>query len=97
MKKMKYKYIIVFLLLNVCFFLSSCRIKGSFQGLYSYYEKSKNNNPDLFIIPNPIKSICTLNRDAVGKIYIINGNMSKNSIANFSMENLSLNSEAIFI
>ncbi len=79
---MKNKYFIAILLLNVCLILSSCRIKGNFQGLYSYYEKSKKNNPNLFVIPEPTNSICTLNRDNVGKIYLTNGKALKNCLEN---------------
>ncbi|GGW75501.1 hypothetical protein DFQ11_1254 [Winogradskyella epiphytica] len=70
---MKNKYIITIILLNMLFLNTSCGIKGGFQGLYSYYNKSKKINPNLFIIPDPLKTICELTKSDTAKVYLING------------------------
>ena len=60
-------------LISVLLLTFSCRINGNFKGLYSYYNKSKKSNPDLFVIPDKAKSICNLTKPNIPKVYIING------------------------
>lgn len=71
----KYYYAIIYLLL-----LTSCSYNGTFQGLYSYYNKTKNENPGLFIKVNDTMSICNLRSDIHPKIYITNANKIKNCL-----------------
>lgn len=77
---MKNRYFTVIVLCNFFFLLSSCRINGSFQGLYSYYNKSKKTTPDLFLTPTSTNSICTLVNSDNAKVYVINGTQLKNCL-----------------
>lgn len=55
------------------FLMLSCSINGSFQGLYSYHKKTKKSSPYLLVKTNSWDSICSLSKNDVGKIYVING------------------------
>jgi hypothetical protein len=68
---MKYKIdFILFIILSLCL---SCSINGSFQGLYSYYNKTKSKNPGLLEkLPNSF-SPCEIKKNDTPKIYVTNG------------------------
>lgn len=54
--------------------MASCTIKGSLKGLYSYYDKTKSENPDLFLKPIQKDLVCQYTYESVkGKIVVING------------------------
>ncbi len=63
---MKYSAVIFFIL---CLFFG-CTIKGSFQGLYSYYNKTRTSQPGLFASDS---AICELENQVAPKVYIIKG------------------------
>lgn len=54
-------------------FCSACSIKGSFQGLYSYYSKAKSQNSQLLVKPDIGKSICEIKKSDTPEVYVING------------------------
>ena len=61
-------------------FCTACSIKGSFQGLYSYYSKTKSENPQLLIVPDSSSSLCEINKPDTPKIVVTNGNRLKECI-----------------
>jgi hypothetical protein len=63
------------------FTTSACRISGSLQGLYSYYNKTAKKAPAL--IKKPEGSICSLIQTDTPAIYTINGIDLKNCIGHF--------------
>lgn len=58
------------------FLLNSCHISGSFKGLYSYYNKTKKESPDLLLKSST--DICSLTYSS--NVYIINGQNLKNCL-----------------
>ena len=57
--------------------ITSCGFNASFQGLYSYYNKTKEEIPELLIQQKNIDSICSKTSKKVKSIYIVNGNTLK--------------------
>jgi hypothetical protein len=54
-------------------FCTACSIKGSFQGLYSYYAKTKSKNAQLLIKPDISTPICEIKKSDTPNVYVING------------------------
>ncbi len=79
------KYILFFLLI---FFSISCSVNGNFKGLYSYYDKTKSESPNLLAYPDIHTTICELKNNTTPKIYITNGKELKKCLINY--ENLIL-------
>ncbi len=77
MKKINILSVIILVL-----FSTSCSVNGTLQGLYSYYNKTKSKNPQLFVKPNATESICTLENTKEPKVYVINGKLLKECIQN---------------
>lgn len=71
-------------ILSICIYvftilmLSGCSIKGSFQGLYSYQDKTTKIAP--YLIQKPTISVCNLTQPDTPVIYTINGNELKRCI-----------------
>lgn len=68
--------VIIKLALTSLYFLllasfNSCVIKGTFQGLYSYYDKTLKLKPGLINV-KPIENNCTLKNGDTAKVYPIN-------------------------
>ena len=61
-------------------FCTACSIKGSFQGLYSYYSRTKSEDPQLLIVPDASTTLCEINKPDTPGIVVINGNMLKECI-----------------
>lgn len=61
------KFLIIVLVFTYC----SCSVKGNFRGLYSYYDKTKAEYPELLI--NTYSDICQVKATEPAKIYVING------------------------
>lgn len=57
--------------------LNSCKINGSFQGLYSYYKVTKKTNPELFVTDG---IHCELKNVGIPKVYLTNGFQLKKCI-----------------
>lgn len=74
----KNNYYFICIVFSFLFLLSSCKIQGSFQGLYSYYNKVKKENPDL-IIENT-SYICELKQEVKPKVFVITGTQLKKCI-----------------
>lgn len=56
------------------FLLTSCAIKGNFKGLYSYYNQTSKNNPELFYFPSEKENLCEISLiNSPSKIIITNG------------------------
>lgn len=72
------KFITTLLLLTI--FSCSCAIRGSFRGLYSYYDKSKSANPGLY--HKPTTAICDLKMSDTPAIFITNGIQVSQCISN---------------
>lgn len=53
--------------------LSSCSINGNLQGLYSYYNRTTKESPNLIIDSDSAIKYCELKNDGIAKIYPING------------------------
>lgn len=71
-----------FFLIWVLLCTSSCKIGGSFQGLYSYYNKEYARNPELFEkVQDTTVNICNL-QSITPKVYIINGKQLRQCIKN---------------
>lgn len=68
------------LMLTLCIGLSSCKINGTFQGLYSYYKKTAKVNPNLFINDN--NAMCEVTADS-RKIILRTGQSLKNCIKDY--------------
>lgn len=68
MKKRINLFIVIILI-----FCTECSINGGFQGLYSYYSKTKSKNAQLLIKPSISTPICEINKSDTPKVYIING------------------------
>jgi hypothetical protein len=64
----------------VLMFCTTCSIKGSFQGLYSYYSKTKSQDPQLLVVPDALISVCEINKPDTPRIIVINGSMLKECI-----------------
>lgn len=64
----------------ILMFCTACSIKGSFQGLYSYYSKTKSQDPQLLIVPDTSTSLCEINKSDTPRIVVINGSMLKKCI-----------------
>lgn len=60
----------IFFIVIICL-CNSCSIKGSFRGLYSYYQKTKSQKPDLLVKPTQV--ICEIKNTDIPKVYVING------------------------
>lgn len=75
-KVMKFKTLIV---TAAVLLVSSCKINGSFQGLYGYYNKTKLRGPELFINHTNISN-CNLNEITSNKIVITTGELLKSCI-----------------
>jgi hypothetical protein len=69
----------IWYLLTLFFFLSSCSIEGTSQGLTSYYKKTRKNNPELFYQQSG-SGLCEMKHNDSSKIAIINGIQLKNCI-----------------
>ncbi|MCC7467032.1 MAG: hypothetical protein IT261_12220 [Saprospiraceae bacterium] len=67
----------------ILFMLSfiSCSINGSFQGLYSYYDKTNMRAP--YLIQKPASPLCNLIQPDTPVVYAINGMELKNCLAQF--------------
>ncbi|MCF8458826.1 MAG: hypothetical protein K9H62_23055 [Bacteroidales bacterium] len=74
--KNRSKVLLVFILVLI----SSCKIDGTFQGLYSYYNKTKNETPNLLIRLDDSVSICDIAYSDSLKIVITNGIELKNCV-----------------
>src|SRR4030095_7181358 len=61
-------------------FCTACSIKGSFQGLFSYYSKTRSEDPQLLIVPDASTSLCEINNPDTPRILVINGSMLKECI-----------------
>ena len=61
-------------------FCAGCSIQGTFQGLYSYYSRTKSKNPDLLIKPDTFTSICGISKPDSPRVYLINGIDLKNCL-----------------
>jgi len=72
----------IILTLLILFFVS-CKISGSFHGLYSYYKKEYKLNPDLYLKANDTNQICGLNAKNDLKVIIVNGNQLKACLKKF--------------
>lgn len=79
MQSKKILYLITLLFLT----LTSCTIKGSFQGLYSYYSKTNRDNPNLLVKANSKVPICDLSYSKDLRVLVINGLDFKNCIQNY--------------
>ena len=64
----------------VLMFCAACSIKGSFQGLYSYYSKTKSQDPQLLIVPDTSTSLWEINKPDTPRIVVTNGNRLKECI-----------------
>lgn len=73
------QYNILFILL-ICF--CSCSINGSFQGLYSYYDRTRSENPDLLVKPSAVNPLCQVQQSSPPKILVANGATLKSCINN---------------
>ena len=62
-----------FLAVIVLLFFTQCSIQGSFQGLYSYYSKTKSKNSQLLFKPTISTPICEINKSDTPRVYVING------------------------
>lgn len=62
-------YFIFFIFIAVS--LNSCKINGGLQGLYSYYNKVRKIDPDLFV---KLDEVSNLKRQEQPKVYLVNGN-----------------------
>lgn len=69
-----YTSLLMVLIATMC---TSCSIHGSLQGLYSYYNKTKAQSPDLLIHPGDDMSIDEIRNGDTAKVYIINGRQLK--------------------
>ena len=69
-----------FLAVIILMFCNACSIKGSFQGLYSYYYKTKSQDPLLLIVPDTSTSLCEINKPDTPRIIVINGSILKECI-----------------
>ncbi|HLP96023.1 MAG TPA: hypothetical protein VK168_18400 [Saprospiraceae bacterium] len=83
---MKYKSVNFSINTGIAFFLllftcANCSIKGSFQGLYSYYDKTKLKAPNL--IQKPTLPLCNLIQQDTPVIFAINGIDLKDCVKNF--------------
>lgn len=62
--------------------ISSCAIKGSLKGLYSYYDKTKSENPNLFLKDVNPNSLCYYSNENVNsKVFVTNGLKLKKCIS----------------
>jgi len=61
-------------------FVAGCTVRGSFQGLSSYYSKTKSKNPGLLLRPDDSISICKIRKSDPARVYIINGNNLKDCV-----------------
>ena len=61
-------------------YCTGCTVNGSFQGLFSYYSRTKSQNPDLLIKPDPSASICGISKPDSPRVYVINGMDLKNCL-----------------
>ncbi len=60
---------------------SSCSIKGSFQGLYSYYDKTNLRAPNL--IQKPLLPVCSLIQQDTPVVFMVSGIEIKNCLEHF--------------
>lgn len=82
---MKNNNFIIFFCFSLAFI--SCTIKGNFKGLYSYYDSTKSERPELLISLEDSTSVCEMKQTNIPKIYIINGNQLKNCL-NLNLKSL---------
>jgi hypothetical protein len=68
---MKNSNFIIFFFLS--FVVISCTIKGNFKGLYSYYDSTKIERPEMLISVNNSTLICEIKQTTIPTIYVING------------------------
>ena len=61
-------------------FCVGCSIQGSFQGLHSYYSRTKSKNPDLLVKTDLSASICKIVKPDSPRVYLINGIELKNCL-----------------
>ncbi len=59
--------------ISLLFLLTSCSIKGTMQGLFSYYNKYNAETPGLFCKLDTTISVCDIARTNLPKVYITNG------------------------
>lgn len=71
----------IFLLVLIWPVLPGCSIHGSFQGLYSYYHKTRDAAPSL--IKKPVLPLCDLVPLDMPVVYVVNGAELKNCIQHF--------------
>jgi hypothetical protein len=62
-----------FLLIFISLLFAGCSIQGSFRGLYSYYNKTKKENPNLLSHLNASDAVCDLTEKSTPQVYVING------------------------
>lgn len=72
--------IVIFLFFSISLF--SCKISGTTQGLFSYYEKTISKNPNLIIDYNDTLLACSKKYSLPTQIYISNGIMLEKCINN---------------
>lgn len=64
---------IFYILAVLTLFLTSCSIKGDFKGLYSYYNKTKSEVPDIFFEPDSSVNVCGISNEDAAKVCVTNG------------------------
>ena len=74
MKKSAFLWVIILM------FCTACTIKGSFQGLYSYYSRTKSQDPQLLIFPDTSTSLCEISKSDAPGILVTNGSRLKECI-----------------
>lgn len=67
------------LLVLILVLYASCKINGSLQGLYSYYNKVNKAKPNLLVKPKT--SICELKPAKTPKVYVVKGQDLKSCIS----------------
>lgn len=60
--------------------LTSCKIEGSFGGLYSCYKTTNKIHPDLIAASQPDQTICAVTHSDSAVVYPVNGLQIKNCI-----------------
>ncbi|MFT5760924.1 MAG: opacity protein-like surface antigen [Polaribacter sp.] len=63
----------IFYLTVICLIITSCSFNGGFQGLYSYYNKTKKESPNLFIKTKNTDTICGKYSKIENFIFITDG------------------------
>lgn len=72
------KNIVWVMLLFISF--SSCKISGSFRGLYSYYNREIDKKPELYVHPDEGVNHCSETEEIKDKVIVLNGLQLKECI-----------------